>query len=80
MNLLKLKTGEQQVFDFLQRCDFKVREDNLVSAIDSVREHVKSNGSYKSGLFFKTLFAEMDKSIDWKTAEGLESKFVSGLQ
>ena len=79
MNLLKLKTGEQRVFDFLQNF-VRVREGDMVSAIESTREHIRSNGSYKRGLFFRTLLAELDKSVDWKTAEDLENEFVEELE
>lgn len=78
--ILKLKTGEQQVYDFLKKFAFNVDIKDFSFALRNTRKTVKQNGPYIKGLFFKSLLANVEREVDWKLAEDLENEFVRYLK
>lgn len=74
------RTGERAVYDFLSDYAFSINEDDFIIAINSARESIKGNGSYKKGLFFKALLSGLNCDIDWCLAEEIEDMFVQRLE
>lgn len=77
--VLKLKTGEKQLCDFLRNFAFNIDKNDFSIALENTRKEVRNSYSYKKGLFFKTLLSEMQRDVDWKLAEDLENEFTKIL-
>jgi hypothetical protein len=75
-----LTKGEKMVLRFLRKFAFNIAPEDFRYGIDSTRKLLKDcNGSYKKGLFFKTLLAEVSRDIDWKLASEMEDAFALKL-
>ena len=75
-----LTKGEKMVLRFLRNFAFNINSEDFRCGMGSTRKILKScNGSYKKGLFFKTLLAEVSRDIDWKLASEMEDAFATRL-
>ena len=75
-----LTKGERMVLRFLRNFAFNITPEDFRYGICSTRKQLKNcNGSYKKGLFFKTLLAEVSRDIDWKLASEMEDAFATSL-
>lgn len=71
---------EEEMLNFLKRFAFNIKKKDFNNAIVSTRMTLKSNGRYRKGLFFKTIFDELNRDVDWRTAEELENEFLRFLK
>ncbi|MFH0832541.1 MAG: hypothetical protein V1900_02365 [Candidatus Aenigmatarchaeota archaeon] len=72
--------GEEVLLRFLRRFAFKVNKRDFNNALLSTRRILKNNGEYREGLFFKTIFDELNRSVDWRTSMELENEFLKILK
>ncbi len=75
----EIRTGERAVFNFLRGFATGVDEDEFLGAIDYARKTIKNNGSYRKGLFFKSILYGLNIDIEWQAAEEMEDMFAQTL-
>jgi hypothetical protein len=75
-----LTNGERMVFRFLRKFAFNLTSEDFRYGISTTRKLLKDcNGSYRKGLFFKTLLSEVSRDIDWRLAAEMEDEFAMRL-